>query len=126
MTIEKNGIYCDANGDNWRVLAKNTIKDGTTLLIVAQYIIPGPSIFAQAIVEDDGKTATVLLDEGFTTLYDWDDGNIDIKITICNGRMPTKADCEEIRRLVDTLGIARGQDNVDIEVDGRQEWELGQ
>lgn len=124
MTFEKDGIYRDANGDSWRVLAKNTIKDGTTLLIVAQYIIPGPNRFAQAIVEDDGKTATVLLDEGFTTLYDWDDGSVDIRISICNGRMPTKAECEEIRRLMDTLGIACGQDNVDIEVDGKQEWEL--
>ena len=74
MTFEKDGIYHDVNGDNWRVLAKN----------------------------------------------------IDIKISICNGRMPTKTECEEIRRLMDTLGIACGQDNVDIEVDGRQEWELSE
>lgn len=70
MTFEKDGIYRDANGDNWRVLAKNTIKEGVTLLVVAQYIIPGPSIFAQAVVEGDGKTATILLDDGFTTIYD--------------------------------------------------------
>ncbi|MBQ7701552.1 MAG: hypothetical protein IJT54_04025 [Candidatus Methanomethylophilaceae archaeon] len=48
----------------------------------------------------------------------------EIKITICNGRIPTRAECGEIRRLVDMLGIACGQDNVSITVNGKEEWEL--
>lgn len=72
MTFVKGKAYYDAIGRVWHVLCKNTLLDGTTVLTVARWMVGGPNIYAHA-VEDDEIRATVLLDDGFTTIYSDDE-----------------------------------------------------
>ena len=67
MTFEVDEKYPDVMGRYWYVLCKNDIK-GTTVLTVARRMMGGIDVYAQAIYEG-GETATVLLKDGFTTIY---------------------------------------------------------
>lgn len=69
------GRYLDAVGRKWEV--RQIFKVNGWLCLMLSRWTPA-TLFGlttrwhpvhPAIVEDDGKTATVLLDEGFTTLY---------------------------------------------------------
>ena len=72
MTFVKGKAYHDATGRVWHVLCRNTLFDGTTVLTVARWMVGGPNIYAHAVVDDEIR-ATVLLDDGFTTIYSDDE-----------------------------------------------------
>ena len=66
------GRYSDAVGRKWEV--RQIFKvNGWPCLMLSRWtpttLFGLTNEWHPAIVEDDGKTATVLLDEGFTTLY---------------------------------------------------------
>ena len=70
MTFETGKVYHDAIGRRWWVLCRDHIKDAD-VLTVARYFFGGPNKYAHAVIdEDDDGKATVLLDNGFTTIYD--------------------------------------------------------
>ena len=73
MTFENDRIYPSAiKGRNYCVKMKFRVQDTDCLLV---YLDSYSTLFSRtgyyypAIVEEDGRTATVLLDEGFTTIY---------------------------------------------------------
>lgn len=69
MTFEKEKKYRDAVGRIWCVMLMNELGGGTRIMTVVRYFIGGPSVYAHAVDNKDG-TATVLLDDGFTTIYE--------------------------------------------------------
>lgn len=71
MTFEMGKKYRDAVGRMWRVkkILMNELDGSTRLMNVVRYFIGGPSVYTYAVDNRDG-TATVLLDDGFTTIYE--------------------------------------------------------
>lgn len=64
--------YTDAAGRKWEVRQVFNVNGWPCLLLskwTPTIVFGFTNEWHPAIVEDDGKTATVLLDEGFTTLY---------------------------------------------------------
>ena len=78
MTFENGKIYPSAvKGRRFCVTMKFRVQDTDCLLVyyVTPYALFGrTSHYYPAIIEPDGKTASVLLDEGFTTIYDENEG----------------------------------------------------
>ena len=74
MTFEKDKTYPSAvKGRHYYVTMKFRVQDTDCLLVyrVTPHVLFGrTSLYYPAIIEPDGKTATVLLDDGFTTIYD--------------------------------------------------------
>ena len=74
MTFKKGKTYPSAvKGRRFCVTMKFRVKDTDCLLVYLDRLgtmFGRTSHYYPAIVEDDGRTATVLLDEGFTTIYD--------------------------------------------------------
>lgn len=74
MTFEKDKTYPSAVvGRHYRVTMKFRVQDTDCLLVYLSHIgvmFGMTSRYYPAIIEPDGKTATVLLDDGFTTIYD--------------------------------------------------------
>lgn len=74
MTFEKGKTYPSAiKGRNYRVTMKFRVQDTDCLLVHLSHIgvmFGMTSQYYPAMIEPDGKTATVLLDDGFTTIYD--------------------------------------------------------
>ena len=74
MTFEKGKTYPSAvKGRNYRVTMKFRVQDTDCLLVH----LSGPLVmfgrtshYYPAMIEPDGRTASVLLDGGFTTIYD--------------------------------------------------------
>ena len=69
MTFETGKKYKDVMGRIWRPMLITKIKGNVTVMTVVRYFVGGSNVYAHAIDEGDG-TATVLLDDGFTTIYD--------------------------------------------------------
>lgn len=69
MTFETGKKYRDVIGRKWWVLCSRNV-DGNTVLALGRYFVGGPNKYAIGVVEDDGKTATVLIEGGFTTIFD--------------------------------------------------------
>ena len=74
MTFEVGRTYPSAIKDRkYCVTMKYRVQDTDCLLV---YLVTISAVFGRtnhyhpAMIEPDGKTATVLLDEGFTTIYD--------------------------------------------------------
>lgn len=70
--FEVGGAYYDAVGRKWRVSQKFKVNGQPCLIVYycSYYTLFGrTSNYHPAIIEDGGNTATVLLDEGFTTIY---------------------------------------------------------
>lgn len=74
MTFEKGKTYPSAVKDrSFCVTMKFRVQDTDCLLV---YRVTSCTLFGRtshyypAMIEPDGKTATVLLDDGFTTIYD--------------------------------------------------------
>lgn len=74
MTFDVDKTYPSAvKGRRFRVKMKFRVQDTDCLLV---YLDTPTTLFGRtsqyypAMVEDDGKMATVLLDGGFTTIYD--------------------------------------------------------
>lgn len=74
MTFEKGKTYPSAVKDrNYRVTMKFRVQDTDCLLVHLSgpmVIFGRTSHYYPAMIEQDRKTAIVLLDEGFTTIYD--------------------------------------------------------
>jgi len=74
MSWEKDTKHHDAVGRVWWIIAKANVK-GNTVLGVAMRMTGAPNIYAIAVVDPDRPdTASVLLDDGFTTIYENFDG----------------------------------------------------
>ena len=71
--FEVGGAYYDAIGRKWKVSQKFKVNGQPCLIVYyygSEYTLFGrTSKYRPAIIEDGGNTATVLLDEGFTTIY---------------------------------------------------------
>lgn len=70
--FEVGGAYYDAIGRKWKVSQKFKVNGQPCLIVYfcTEHILFGrTSNYHPAIIEDGGNTATVLLDEGFTTIY---------------------------------------------------------
>lgn len=67
MTFKVGRTYKDAVGRRWKVLQKRTEPDGTHVMLVRRTWIPFR--YEMAFEEEDGKTAIILFDYGFTTIY---------------------------------------------------------
>ena len=63
MTFEVGRCYYDAVGRKWRIVKRTMIDESTVVFIVRHHFK------VQIAVEDTPDMATVLLDEGFTTIY---------------------------------------------------------
>ena len=59
--------YSDAIGRTWTLKQKFNVNGWPCYIAVTEWA--GRKYWHPAIVEDSGNTATVLLDEGFTTIY---------------------------------------------------------
>ena len=74
MTFEKGKTYPSAvKGRSFRVTMKFRVQDTDCLLVYLDRlgIMFGMTAnYYPAMIEPDGKRATVLLDDGFTTIYD--------------------------------------------------------
>ena len=74
MTFEKGKTYPSAvKGRRFCVTMKFRVQNTDCLLVYLDRLgimFGCTSHYYPAMVEDDGRTATVLLDEGFTTIYD--------------------------------------------------------
>ena len=73
MTFEKDKRYPSAvKGRYYRVTMRFRVQDTDCLLVRPDrpgMIFGMTSRYYPAVIEPDGKRATVLLDEGFTTIY---------------------------------------------------------
>lgn len=79
MTFEKGKTYPSAvKGRSFCVTMKFRVQDTDCLLV---YRVTPCTLFGRtshyypAMIEPDGKRATVLLDGGFTTIYDDEEGD---------------------------------------------------
>ena len=74
MTFEVNKSYPSAvRGRRYYVTMKFRVQDTDCLLVYRDspcVMFGRTSNYYPAMIEPDGKTATVLLNEGFTTIYD--------------------------------------------------------
>ena len=74
MTFEVGKVYPSAvKGRKFRVKMKFRVQDTDCLLVYLDsldVLFGRTSHYYPAMIEDHGTMATVLLDEGFTTIYD--------------------------------------------------------
>ena len=74
MTFEVGKVYPSAvEGRKYRVSMRFRVQDTDCLLVHRDspgILFGRTSLYYPAMIEDDGKRATVLLKNGFTTIYD--------------------------------------------------------
>ena len=74
MTFEVGRTYPSAiEGRKYHVTMKYRVQDTDCLLVyldTISVVFGRTNHYYPAMIEPDGRTATVLLDEGFTTMYD--------------------------------------------------------